>query len=290
VASTVDLHIHTSASDGRFSPEDVVHKSVALGLSVIAICDHDTTGGIAPALKAARAFPQLRVIPGVEVSTQTTGSETHVLGYFIDFANPELRATLANLRHSRRGRARAMIAKLRTLGIHISWQRVKEIAGSGSIGRPHIAQTMLENGYITSLKEAFTKYIGMGGPAYVERHKITPEEAVALIIKANGLPVLAHPTTVSDPEAMIAKLKAAGLVGMEVYYNGYSDDERDSLARLAGKYNLIATGGSDYHGLDDSAETMLGDANVPEGAAEQLITRAQQQVLKLAGSQYFAGC
>lgn len=284
MASTVDLHMHTSASDGRFSPEDVIRKSAARGLSVIAICDHDTTSGIAPALKAARAWPQLRVIPGVEVSTQTSGSETHILGYFIDLAHPELKATLASLRHSRRGRARAMIAKLKALGIHVSWQRVQEIAGGGSIGRPHIAQTMLENGYITSFKEAFTRYLGLGGPAYVERHKITPVEAVALIIKANGLPVLAHPTTVKDPEAMIAELKAAGLVGIEVYYNGYSDDERDSLARLADRYNLIATGGSDYHGLDDSTETMLGDANVPEEAAEQLIARAQQRLLKLAGS------
>jgi hypothetical protein len=276
--------MHTSASDGRFSPEDVIRKSAARGLSVVAICDHDTTSGIAPAIKAARAWPQLRVIPGVEVSTQTSGSETHILGYFVDLAHPEFKATLASLRHSRRGRARAMIAKLKALGIHVSWQRVQEIAGGGSIGRPHIAQTMLENGYITSFKEAFTRYLGLGGPAYVERHKITPVEAVALIIKANGLPVLAHPTTVKDPEAMIAELKAAGLVGIEVYYNGYSDDERDSLARLADRYNLIATGGSDYHGLDDSTETMLGDANVPEEAAEQLIARAQQRLLKLAGS------
>lgn len=273
MAAAVDLHVHTSASDGKFSPEDVIRKSAALGLGVIAICDHDTTSGIAPALKAARAWPQLRVIPGVEVSTQTSGSETHILGYFVDLAHPEFKATLASLRDSRRGRARAMIAKLKALGIHVSWQRVQEIAGGGSIGRPHIAQTMLENGYITSFKEAFTRYIGLDGPAYVGRHKITPVEAVALIIKANGLPVLAHPTTVKDPEAMIAELKAAGLVGIEVYYNGYSDDERDSLARLADRYNLIATGGSDYHGIDDNAETMLGDANVPEEAAAQLITR-----------------
>lgn len=284
MASTVDLHIHTSASDGRFSPEDVIRKSAALGLSVVAICDHDTTNGIAPALKAAGAWPQLMVIPGVEVSTQASGGETHILGYFIDFTAPELRATLAGLRHSRRERAQAMIAKLKTLGIHVSWQRVQKIAGSGSIGRPHIARAMLENGYITSFKEAFTSYIGLGGPAYVERHKITPVEAVALITKANGLPVLAHPTTVKDPPATVAELKAAGLVGLEVYYNGYSDDERDSLARLAGRHSLIATGGSDYHGLDDNTETMLGDANVPPQAAEQLIARAQQRVLKVAGS------
>jgi len=182
-----------------------------------------------------------------------------------------------------------MIAKLKGLGIHIDWQRVQQIAGSASIGRPHIAQAMLEKGYVTSFKEAFTKYISCGGPAYAERCKITPAEAVALIIKADGLPVLAHPTTINDPETMIAQLKAAGLVGMEVYYNGYTDDERNSLARMASKYNLIATGGSDYHGLDDSTETMLGEANVPPESAEQLIALAQQRVPKPAGSWYFAG-
>ena len=282
MASKVDLHIHTSASDGRFSPEEIVHKSARLGLSTIAICDHDTVDGIAPALEAARAFPQLKVIPGVEVSTLAPGSEVHVLGYFIDFTDPELGATLSSLRNSRWERAKAMIAKLKDLDIHIDWQRVQELAGSGSVGRPHIAQAMLEKGYITSFKEAFNKYIGLGGPAYVERHKITPAEAVALIIKANGLPVLAHPLTINDPERMIAELKVAGLVGMEVDYDGYAESERNRLARLASKYNLIATGGSDYHGLDDSAETMIGGANVPNESLERLIALARQRGLEFA--------
>jgi predicted metal-dependent phosphoesterase TrpH len=143
---------------------------------------------------------------------------------------------------------------------------------------------MLEKGYITSLKEAFTKYIGSKGPAYIERQKITPPEAVALITKAGGLPVLAHPLTVNDPEVMIAELKTAGLVGLEVHYNGYTEDERNSLARLAEKYDLIATGGSDYHGLDDGAETMIGGTYVPEESAEKLIALDQSQVLKLASS------
>jgi predicted metal-dependent phosphoesterase TrpH len=280
VVTKVDLHIHTTASDGKFSPEEIVHKALELGVTVIAICDHDTVDGIPLALEAARAFPQLKVIPGVEVSTFAPGSEVHVLGYFIDFNAPELRAALDNLRSSRRERAKAIIARLKDLDICIDWQRVQELAGSGSIGRPHIAQAMLEKGYITSFKEAFNKYIGLGGPAYVERHKITPQEAVALIIKANGLPVLAHPLTVNDPEKMIAGLNAAGLVGMEVDYNGYTDDERNMLARLAGKYNLIATGGSDYHGIDDSTETMIGGANVPFESVDRLIAEARQRGLE----------
>ncbi len=284
MTSRIDLHIHTSASDGKFSPEDIVRRSAELGLTVIALCDHDSVDGITAALEAARGFPQIRVIPSVEISTYVPGSEAHLLGYFIDYTDPELKTTLASLRSSRRERAQKMIAKLGNFGVHIEWQRVQEIAGSGSIGRPHIAQAMLEKGYVTSFKEAFTKYIGFKGPAYVERQKITPAEAVALITRAGGLPVLAHPLTVNNPETMIAKLKTAGLVGLEVNYNSYTEDERASLAQLAKKYDLIATGGSDYHGLDDSVETMLGGTYVPEESAEQLIALAQSRVLKPASS------
>lgn len=280
--SKVDLHIHSTESDGRLSPAEVVRKSAEAGLTVIALADHDTVDGIVPALEAAESFPRLKVIPGVEISTDAPKGDIHVLGYFIDYTHPGLMATLASLRKSRRERARAMIAKLKRLDIHIDWQRVQEIAGSGLIGRPHLAQAMLEKGYITSIKEAFTKYIAWGGPAYVTRHKITPAEAVALIVKANGLPVLGHPSYINDPEMMITELKAAGLVGLEVYYKDYTEETRKSLARLAGKYDLITTGGSDYHGLDDSTETMIGAADVPEEAAEQLIALAEQRALKLA--------
>jgi predicted metal-dependent phosphoesterase TrpH len=280
VTARIDLHIHTSASDGKFSPEAIVNKAAGLGLSVIAICDHDTVNGIAAALKAA-AHTGLKVIPGVELSTHAPGSEVHMLGYFVDHTDPGLLTALAGLCNSRRERAQAMIARLNGLGIHIDWQRVQQIAGTGSVGRPHIAQAILEKGYVASFKEVFASYLGLGGPAYVERHKMTPQEAIALIISAGGLPVLAHPTTVNDPGEMIAGLKAAGLVGIEVYYNNYTDEQRNSLARLAAKYNLIATGGSDYHGLGED-ETMLGEANVPPQLAEQLIARRQQPATRPA--------
>ena len=272
----VDLHIHSTASDGRLSPEDVIYKSAELGLSIIAITDHDTVDGIAPALAAAKAFPQLKVIPGVEISTDVPQGEIHVLGYFIDYTNHELEATLRRFRSSRLQRAQGMIAKLRNLGIHIEWQRVQEIAGTGSFGRPHLAQAMLEKGYIGSFKEAFIKYLGRDGPAYVEREKMTPAEAVELILLASGLPVLAHPLTINDLETMIVELKAAGLVGIEAYYDGYTADEINKLVSLAKRYNLIATGGSDYHGLDASTETMIGGANVPMESAEQLMALAEQ--------------
>jgi len=279
--SRVDLHIHSTASDGRLSPADIVRKSVEQGLTTIALADHDSVDRIAPALEAARAFPWLRVIPCVEISTDVSSGEVDVLGYFIDYNDYELKATLERLRNSRRERAKGMIAKLENLGIHITWQRVQEIAGSGSIGRPHIAQAMLEKGHIASLKEAFTKYIGRDGPAYVERKRLTPVEAVELILRTNGLPVLAHPLTINNPETMVIELKAVSLIGIEAYYDSYTADEINRLVSLADRYNLIATGGSDYHGLELGFETEIGGAGVPMESAKQLIALAEQRVQKL---------
>ena len=279
--SKVDLHIHSTTSDGQLSPADIVLKAAELGLTIMAITDHDTVDGIAPALVAAQAFPGLNIIPGVEISTDVPNGEVHLLGYFIDYTDPELEATLSRFRGSRIQRAQRMLTKLEAFGIHIEWQRVQEIAGSGSIGRPHIAQAMLEKGYIASLKEAFVKYIGRGSPAYVEREKMTPVEAVELVLRANGLPVLAHPLTTDDLEMMVVELKAAGLVGIEAYYNGYTADEINGLLNLANRHNLIATGGSDYHGVDTNAETMIGGADVPMECVTRLIDLAKQSGLKL---------
>ena len=278
----VDLHIHTSVSDGRFSPEEIVGQAVKLGVNTLAICDHDNIDGVIPAMEAAAAFPQLRVIPGVEISTYAPGSEVHILGYFMDVNDSRLKAALADSRNSRLGRAKAMIARLNKLGIDIGWQQVKEIAGDSTVGRPHIARAMLEKGYIKTFNEAFDKYIGLVGPAYVERHKLTPSQAVTLVKEAKGLPVLAHPFTVNNPQALMVELKAAGLAGIEAYYDNYSADKRNELARIAARHSLIATGGSDYHGIDASTETMLGDADVPAECAEKLLALAGRQGLKPA--------
>lgn len=280
--SRVDLHLHSTASDGRLTPVEVISKSAEAGLTTISLTDHDTVDGIVPALEAAKTFPWLKVIPGVEISSYAPEGEIHVLGYFIDYTSPELQANLKRMRYSRQERAQGMIAKLKKLGLPIEWQRVKEIAGGGAIGRPHLAQAMLEKGYITSFKEAFTRYIGGGGPAYVERDKMTPLEAVTLILRASGLPVLAHPLTSHDPETIIIELKAAGLVGIEAYYGEYTAEEINRLVSLAKKHGLIATGGSDYHGIDASTETMIGGADVPVESAEQLIALAEQRALRPA--------
>ena len=281
--SQVDLHLHSTASDGRLSPSQLVRKAAELGLTVIALADHDTVNGIAEALEEVKAYPELKVIPAVEINTDVPHGEAHVLGYFIDFTDPELNATLEQLRDSRRLRAQRMIAKLVKLCVNIEWQRVQDIAGSGTIGRPHLARAMLEKGYIASNREAFTKYIGKDGPAYVEREKITPSGAVEVILRAGGLPVLAHPFTIDDPGTLIIALKQAGLVGIEAYYGEYTAAQIRELVNLSEKHGLITTGGSDYHGLDETAEITIGSADVPTESAEQLIALARQRALKLAG-------
>ena len=280
--SKIDLHLHSCISDGKYTPAEVVSKAAGAGLTVIALTDHDNVDGIAPALEAAKNFPRLKVIPGVEISTEKPDGEVHVLGYFIDYTNPELLATLTLMRDSRQQRAEDMVARLAALGLPVDWQRVQEIAGDGSIGRPHIARAMLEKGYIATIKEAFERYIAWGGPAYVERQKLDPEVAVGLILRAKGLPVLAHPLFINDPEPLIARLKKSGLIGIEAYYGRYTAEAIRKLLSLAEKYDLIATGGSDYHGLDDAAETMMGGADVPMAAAERLIALAEQQMIKPA--------
>jgi len=272
-----DLHLHTTASDGRLSPQEIVRKASQLGLDVIAITDHDSVEGIPPALEAAKSFPQLLVIPGVEINTDMPRGEAHILGYFIDYRDPELNHSLKELRNSRYERGRKMIAKLADIGIDIDWERVLELATGGTIGRPHIAQAMVERGYISSLHEAFAKYIGRNGPAYVERKKLTPLDAVELILNAGGLPFLAHPADIEYLEAFVSQLKEAGMAGLEVYYAHYSPSKIARLQALAKEYDLIASGGSDYHGLDNTIGTDIGSVDLPPNLVEQFISLAERR-------------
>jgi predicted metal-dependent phosphoesterase TrpH len=275
--SKVDLHIHTTASDGKFTPAEIVRKAWESGLVYIAISDHDSIEGVIPAQAAARNFPGITVIGGVEINTDIPSGELHVLGYLFDCDNQELKTVLERLRNSRVERARKMVNKLKNIGVKVDFERVKELAGTGSIGRPHVAQAMLEKGYINSFREAFGKYIGRSGPAYVERDKITPIEATRLILSAKGIPVLAHPFTFENPEIVVSELKTAGLIGLEVYYNNYSTEQIRELLRMANKYNLIPTGGSDFHGLDTLNDSPLGTTEVPLESAERLIAIARHQ-------------
>ena len=267
--SQVDLHLHSTASDGKLTSRELVKLAAASGLKVMALTDHDTVDGIIPAQEAAKAYPTLTLIPGVEISTDLPDGEAHILGYFIDYTDPEFTKTLDRFRVSRLNRGKKMVDKLSSLGIFIDWKRVQEVAGEGSIGRPHIAQVMLEKGYINRFEEAF-RYIGHDGPAYVPRDKMTPEEAVDLLLRAKGLPVLAHPFTVKDPEAMVISLKKHGLVGLEVYYKDNTPQQTANSLKLAEKYGLIATGGTDYHAMGLDNEVRLGGVEVPMSAVEQL--------------------
>jgi predicted metal-dependent phosphoesterase TrpH len=277
----IDLHVHSTASDGRLSPAEVIGVAAERGLVYIALADHDNVDGIAAAKAAAQRFPGLSVIPAIEISTDIPEGEVHILGYFIDYADPALLARLDDFKNSRLRRAKKMVAKLEALGVPVDWERVLELAGTSTIGRPHIAQAMIEKGHISSFREAFDEYLGHGKPAYVERDKMLPAEAVALIVKARGLPVLAHPLTSADPEGLILELKPAGLVGLEAYYNGYTPEQVEGLLALAQKHNLIATGGSDFHGIEPDKETAIGGAEVPLEVAEQLIALAKEREPKL---------
>jgi len=263
----VDLHIHTTASDGLLTPAEVVQVALEKGLSAIAITDHDTTDGLDEALAAARGH-ELEVIPGIELSAEQGSREAHILGYYLDRHDRNLQEKLEVLRRARRERARKMVGKLADMGLYVSWDRILEIAGdSSAFGRPHVAQALQEKGYVGSINEAFYRYIGLGGPAYVARYKLSPTQALEMIRAAGGFPVLAHPWRQED---LVIRLAGCGLVGLEAYYPRYSPEEREELAKLGQQYGLIATGGTDFHGYEQNGPLSLGDVSVPADAAERL--------------------
>lgn len=270
MSAVVDLHLHTLASDGRLTPTELVRLAAGRGLRTIAVTDHDTTDGLAEAFDAAKEFPGVRIIPGIELSADVPGDEVHVLGYFIDPGDAELQAELRRFRAGRVDRAKTMVEKLAQLGIRLEWERVQHFAGDGAVGRPHVAMAMVEAGYCKEPKDAFPEYLGRNGLAYVERVKLTPPDAVDMIRRAGGAAVLAHPAYMNDMEVGIANLSGAGLSGMEVYYGKYGDDTVRQLARLSREYDLIPCGGSDYHGMGNSDDVPPGYAGPPLESVERL--------------------
>ena len=266
----VDLHLHTTESDGRLAPAELVDFVAGRGLKIVAITDHDITDGLESAWEAAKAHPQLHIIPGIELSTDIPGNEIHILGYYINHTDREFQTKLHSFRESRVGRAKEMVDRLGELGLPLDWERVKEIAGQGAIGRPHIAQAMVENGYISLPKEAFDKYIGRNGPAYAERVKQTPEEAIQLVSSVGGVAAMAHPAQVENLDDILEKLRAAGLKGMAVHYAEYDQPTRDRLAETARRHGLLPCGGSDYHALGVPGEHLPGEAGAPLEVARSL--------------------
>ncbi|MER3448884.1 MAG: PHP domain-containing protein [Chloroflexota bacterium] len=269
----VDLHLHTNASDGRLTPQELVRLAVGRGLKVIAITDHDTTDGVRPAQAAAAKSADLRVIPGVELSVDIAEAEVHLLGYWVDLENREFQRLLAWSRDGRVNRARQILDRLAELGMPVDWERVRELAGGGAIGRPHIAQAMVEKGYVADIRQAFELYLGRGRPAYVERERLSPEQGIRSVLAVGGLPVLAHPAEIAGLEELLPGWVAAGLAGIEVYYAGYTPDVVARLLGLADRYGLVPTGGSDYHGFGTPDEALPGTVDVPREVVDRLVKR-----------------
>lgn len=265
-----DLHIHTTASDGILSPEEVIDKSINMGLRGISITDHDTVDGLETAEKyLAEINTNLKFIPGIELNTDYKNSEVHILGYFIDYYDKLLLNKLIELKNSRYDRAEKMISKLRSMGFIIDIQLVEKIAGSDIIGRPHIAQALVDKGYVFSVKEAFDKYISKGRPAYVPRYKFLPEEAINLIKNAGGIAVLAHPGLIKNND-IVEEILEMGIEGIEVYYPEHHPIQVGNYLKICRERNLLITGGSDFHGIGSGdSRSRLGCA----GINEELFTR-----------------
>jgi hypothetical protein len=272
MGNRIDLHLHSTASDGVYTPTELVQVSIDKGLEFISLTDHDTTDGIPEALNATWGTP-LTVIPGVEISTEANSPfEIHILGYYVNHQYPPLQEKLSQLRESRAERAQKVLDLLAENGCPVSWQRVTGLAGDGSIGRPHIAQAMVEANHVESIEMAFRRYLGRGMPAYVPRFKLLPRQAIALIREAGGVPVLAHPSRVVEH---IPSLVEEGLLGLEVYYNDYLQPEIDFLLGLAEKHDLVVTGGTDYHGPQITTAPEPGATYVPPSVIEALRLCAQ---------------
>ncbi len=273
-----DLHLHTNASDGQYTPAELVE--LTRKFDIIAITDHDTTEGVAPAQQAARKQGAPAVIPGIELSAEDADGDVHMLGYYVDIHNTEFQTTLTRFRDNRYRRGQLMLEKLAAMNMPLQWDRVVAIANGGAIGRPHIARAMLEAGYVESVKDAFTRFIANDGPAYVARTRLSPEEAVALIHNASGVAVLAHPGLLSDYRAMLLRLIAVGLDGVEVNHPSNSEAVRLDLRGIATSTSLIMTGGSDFHGPKVKPDVQLGMVSPPDGAVDALKLAAKRYAEK----------
>jgi predicted metal-dependent phosphoesterase TrpH len=264
-----DLHLHTTKSDGNLSPSELIQLIKKTSLQVVSITDHDSTDGIDEAVQAGLDAPNLQIIPGIELGTDIPGTDIHILGHWIDPKDVTLQNHLKDFRTGRETRARRTVEKLATLGIDIDIDRVFEIA-QGAVGRPHIAQVMVEKGYITYPQQAFEKYLGKNGLAYISRNVLSPVEAITLITNAKGIATLAHPREAENVESLLPNMVNAGLAGIEIHYKGYSQSDKSRFRALADQYNLIALGGTDYHAFGTPGEIIPGTVGPPKNEVEKL--------------------
>ena len=279
----IDLHIHTTASDGTLTPAEVISHADRLKLKAVAITDHDTIAGSKEALHCGIP-PSLDFLTGVEISAATppfySGSGSfHLLGYSIRLDDPKLNQTLAKLRQARKDRNPAIISRLNNLGIPLTVDEVCKEAGAGQLGRPHIAQAIVNKGVVATIDEAFEKFLGAGRPAYVDKFRIECSQAIEIILGAGGIPVLAHPGLLNCKnedqfDHLIAGLKEMGIQGIEVYYSEHTPDQTRFFAELAQRHDLLMTGGTDFHGTIQPEIKMgsgRGNLCVPYELYEKLI-------------------
>jgi predicted metal-dependent phosphoesterase TrpH len=265
-----DLHIHTTASDGVLTPEEIIDMAVEISLKGIAISDHDTVAGLGRARQYLDTTSySLDFIPAIELNTDAGEDEVHILGYFIDPENVALNQRLQEIRNSRYHRAEQMVSRLQELGLNITFEQVQALAQGELIARPHIARVLVNNKYATTIRDAFDKYIGRGRPGYVPRYKFLPDEAIELIKNAGGIAVLAHPGLIKD-ENKVIEIINTGIEGLEVFYPEHSPEQIEELLEFARRHRLLITGGSDYHGPGSSeSRSNMGAA----GVSKQLVKR-----------------
>lgn len=264
-----DLHTHTTASDGTFSPAELVHAAFGAGLGAIGIADHDTVAGIPEALQAAAGL-DFEVVPAVEINTDwQKGKEVHILGYYVDYHSESFLKILDNQRRMRYHRGELMVEKLREAGVPITFEQVLKTADGASVGRPHVARVLVELGIVRSMQSAFGRFLVPGAPGYVPRQKLSPAEAVKIVLDAGGVACLAHPGK-EGLESLVPELVAAGMQAIEVYHSDHTSAVSRRFAKIAAKYGLIATGGSDSHGPEAIEPTEIGSVTVDFEIVERL--------------------
>ena len=276
----IDLHVHSTCSDGTLSPTELVDYAIQKGLSAFALTDHDCVEGLDTILSYAKSLPNApEIIPGIELSTDENGQEVHMVGLFIDHHNPEFNQYLQEFIESRTTRNKKMCHLLQEHGMNITYEELEAEFPGAVLTRAHYAKLLLKHGYVKSIKEAFERFLGDHCPCYVSREKITPVMAIDLIKKAGGLAILAHPILyhMSDArlDALVQKLKEAGLTGIEAIYSTYSPAEERQIRKLAAKYDLLLSGGSDFHGENKPGldlGTGYGKLYVPEEILDKLKT------------------
>jgi len=271
----IDLHVHTTASDGRCTPEDLVRRASEAGIGILSVTDHDTTAAVEAATAAGRALG-VTVVPGIEITAVLDARDVHVLGYFVDPASPVLREFLGGQRADRVRRAREMAERLAALGCAIDIDSIlADVAANPdrAVARPRIAFELIRAGWVDSLPEAFDRFIGEGRPAYVPRSGASPQEVVGAIRRAGGVAALAHPGLLGRDD-LIPEMVNAGMAALEVYHGDHDEGMRARYAALARRLDLAATGGSDYHGDDAGQHAALGSVSVPRDEYVRLCARA----------------